>query len=178
MNFFAISGSVRQGSYNSALLEAMKNLCPEDDTFSVYKNLECIPAFNPDDEQNGLPGVVEELLVEIRKADAVVISTPEYAHGIPGALKNALDWVVSSDAVVLKPVVGTSVSSSGLGGVRSHAPLVLVLSAMNANVVVEGSFNVPFAQRKFDSTLKLIDEITISAIKHSFMALKQAVKNS
>ena len=178
MKFLAISGSVRKNSYNLALLKAMKKLCPEQDGLSIYSRLEDIPMFNPDVEEQSIPEVVEDFLGQIRNSDGVIISTPEYAHGIPGALKNALDWAVSSDAVILKPMVVTSVSTSGLGGVRSHAPLVLVLSAMNANVVVEGSINVPYAQKKFTADMELADKITEASIQVSLAALRRAIENT
>lgn len=178
MKLLAISGSIRRNSYNLALLEAMKRLCSEGSTVSIYNHLEQIPVFNPDVDDNNIPKSVSKLLSSIRDSDGVIISTPEYAHGIPGALKNALDWVVSSDAIVLKPVVVTSVSTSGLGGVRSHAPLVLVLSAMNANVVVEGSINVPYAKKKFNSENRLTDEVTQRAIEVSLLAIKRSIDNA
>ncbi len=177
MKIMAIPGSIREHSYNLALLRAMESLAPSGVAVSIYEGLKDIPVFNPDVAEQGAPAIVEDFLVQLRDVDAVVISTPEYAHGIPGVLKNALDWAVSSDALVLKPVVVTSVSTSGLGGVRAHGPLVLVLSAMNANVIVQGSFNVPYAQQQFSSDLTLTDPITKKSIDVAFMALQQAVEN-
>lgn len=174
MEFLAIPGSVRRGSYNVALLNAMSKLSTGGININVFDRLKDIPIFDPDMGDETPPEIVDDLQSKIRKADGVIISTPEYAHGVPGALKNVLDWLVSSDALVLKPVVVTSVSTSGLGGVRSHSPLVLILSAMNANVIVEGSLNVPYAQKKFDESYGLSDELTQQAIAVSLSALEQA----
>ncbi len=175
MKLLAIAGSVREESYNRALVRAMQQQCPEGSTMTVYDRIQDIPIFHPDVADDDLPESVQQLGSMIRDADGVIISTPEYAHGIPGALKNMLDWFVSSDALVFKPVVATSVSTSGLGGVRSHSPLVLILFAMNARVVVEGSINVPDAQCKFDDGLNLTDDITKKAIEVMFMAMQAAV---
>ncbi|NOX75235.1 MAG: NAD(P)H-dependent oxidoreductase [Gammaproteobacteria bacterium] len=178
MNLLGISGSVRSGSYNLALLKAMKALCPSDTSLAIYDQIKQIPTFDPELDDNETPDSVCSLISMMRAADGIIVSTPEYAHGVPGALKNTLDWLVSSDALILKPLVVTSVSTSGLGGVRSHSPLTLILSAMNTNVVVEGSMNVPYAQNKFNSDLILTDDLTKRAIETSFMAMRQAVKNS
>lgn len=175
MNLLAIPGSIRTGSYSLALLRAMSNLAEEGMTINIYEGLADIPVFNPDIDDSQLPEVVSQLMTDIRNSDGMIVCTPEYAHGIPGILKNAFDWLVASDALVLKPVVVTSISTSSLGGVRAHAPLVLVLSAMNSNVIVEGSLNVPFVQRKFDDNNELIDEFTRTAIAHSLLALKRAI---
>ncbi len=178
MNLLAISGSVRNRSYNLALLRAMKKLCPKDVFVTVYDQIKEIPIFDPDVDDSDVPDSVCSLISMMRQSDGVIISTPEYAHGVPGALKNTLDWLVSSDALILKPVVVTSVSTSGLGGVRSHSPLVLILSAMNTNVVVEGSINIPYAKRKFDESMNLTDDLTKKAIAVSFLAMKQVIENA
>ncbi len=173
MKLLAIAGSVRKGSYNLALLRAIQSRCPEGSTVTLYNQIKNLPLFDPDIDEHHVPDSVCQLMAHIRESDGVIISTPEYAHGVPGALKNALDWLVASDAMILKPVVATSVSTSGLGGIRAHAPLLLILSAMNANVIVEGSINVPYAQNKFDDALNLRDELTLRAIDTLFLAMKQ-----
>ena len=178
MEILAISGSVREKSYNTALLKAASKLSPENINISVFDTIQNIPIFDPVIEEDLFPKEVNNLLSKIRKSDGVIISTPEYAHGITGVLKNALDWLVSTDALILKPVVVTSVSTSGLGGVRSHSPLVLILSAMNSNVVVDGSLNVPYAKQRFDDDLNLIDSITKEAINSSLMALERTINQN
>ena len=178
MNLLGISGSVRNGSYNLALLKAMEELCPNDITLNLYDQIKQIPIFDPDLDDEKIPDSVYSLISMMRDSDGLIISTPEYAHGVPGALKNTLDWLVSSDVLILKPIVVTSVSTSGLGGVRSHSPLLLILSAMNTNVVVEGSMNVPYAQSKFNDELKLTDDLTKRAIEISFLAMSQAIENA
>ncbi len=176
MNLLGISGSVRSESYNLALLKAMKALCPSDTSLTIYDKIKQIPIFDPELDDNEVPDSVCSLISMMRESDGIIISTPEYAHGVPGALKNTLDWLVSSDVLILKPMVVTSVSTSGLGGIRSHSPLTLILSAMNTNVVVEGSMNVPYAQSKFSSDLNLTDELTKKAIEISFLAMRQALE--
>lgn len=175
MEILAISGSIRIGSFNTALLDAISKLSPPNIKIILSDPIEFIPIFSPEADENNLPPVVKSLINNIRKADGVIISSPEYAHGFTGVLKNVLDWLVPSDALVLKPVVVTSVSTSGLGGVRSYSSLVQVLTAMNSNVVIEGSLCIPFAAVKFDDTLNLTDEITKKRIEVTLMALERVV---
>lgn len=173
MDIMAISGSAREGSYNTALLHAAAALAGEAVQVDVADSLESIPIFSPDVEQ--IPPAVDALLSRVRRADGVIFSTPEYAHGVSGVLKNALDWFVASDALVLKPVVVMSVSTSALGGARGHSALLLTLSAMNAHVVADGSLTVPFAKNRFDSQMALVDEITRNALQVSLAALRRSI---
>ena len=178
MEIFAIPGSIRVGSYNLALLNELSKLSPHYIGITVFDNIKNIPIFCPEIANSDIPQSVNVLMSQIRKCDAIIISTPEYAHGISGVLKNTLDWLVSSDVLVIKPVLVTSVSTSGLGGVKSHGPLVSVLSAMNCNVIVEGSINVPFAQKKFDGNGNLTDPLTKNSLINSLSFLERAINDS
>lgn len=176
MEILAISGSVRSESYNTALLRSFAKRSPENVNISLLNSIDGVPLFHPDIDDAMLPKYVSSLLNKIRKSDGVIISSPEYAHGVPGGLKNLLDWLVATDALVLKPVVVTTVSSSGLGGIRSYSALIQILSAMNAHVVIDASFCVPYAKIKFDDTLNLVDEITKKTLDISLSALLRAIE--
>lgn len=178
MDVLAISGSIRPASYNTALLKAAAKLSPEDLTISIFNALDTIPVFQPDIDETSTPAAVIKLRKCIRESNGILFSTPEYAHNITGIVKNALDWLVVSGELVLKPVAVTSVSTSGLGGARAYGSLVLILSAMNANVVVDASLNVPFAKNKFDDKLELIDTITSKALGVTMLALERAIKDN
>jgi len=180
MKILAIAGSIREKSYNLALLKSLVNIADKDINIQLFKNLKDIPVFYPPAENTvsndtEVPQPVKHLIAELQSSDGVIISTAEYAHGIPGVLKNALDWLVSTDALVLKPVMVTSVSTSELGGVRSHGPLVLVLNAMNASVVVDASLNIPFAHNKFDNEGKLQDPLSEKALSASLSFLQRSI---
>lgn len=178
MHVLAISGSVRPGSYNTALLKAATSFLPDNMELALFGELASIPIFQPHAAEEERPEAVKRLATSIGKADGIILGTPEYAHGIPGVLKNALDWLVASGEWVLKPVAVTSVSTTGLGGARSHDALVRVLTAMNANVVVDASLNVPWAKNKFSPKLALSDEITAKALTVSLLALERAINDS
>ena len=100
----AISGSLRAASLNSMLLRATKRVAPSDIEVELYQSLGALPAFNVDVQALGPPAVVAELRYRIISARALLIASPEYAHGISGVLKNALDWMVGNESFVNKPV--------------------------------------------------------------------------
>ncbi len=102
MRLLAISGSLRSQSTNTSLLRALTLLAPPTVDVTLYEDLEKVPPFNPDREREENP-IVDGFRTALRESDAVIFSTPEYAHGMPGALKNALDWVVGSGELYQKP---------------------------------------------------------------------------
>jgi len=91
-NLIGISGSLRNGSLNTMLLEAMKELLPEDAELTV-RPIGNIPLYNADLDVDGGPDPVRALKADIDTADGLLIATPEYNYGAPGVLKNAIDWV-------------------------------------------------------------------------------------
>ena len=103
--FLAISGSLRAASTNTALLEALARNAPSGCEVALYVRMARLPIFNPDDEGERTPTEAATLIEAVSKADGLIVSCPEYAHGVPGGLKNALDWLVSRDAAVGKPAL-------------------------------------------------------------------------
>jgi NAD(P)H-dependent FMN reductase len=87
-----ISGSLRRGSYNTALLRAALRLMPEDSTLEVA-SIRGIPLYDGDVEAQGMPAAVTQLKEAIVAADGVLLVTPEYNNSIPGVFKNAIDWL-------------------------------------------------------------------------------------
>ena len=99
----AISGSLRSASSNTAVLQAIAALAPTEVQVVLYSGLSELPSFNPDlDTATPLPAV-SEFRKQLLASDGVLISSPEYAHGVPGTLKNALDWLVRSGELYEKP---------------------------------------------------------------------------
>jgi len=105
LNILAISGSLRAASTNSALLAALARNAPPGCRVTVHDGLGRLPIFNPDDEGERTPSEASRLIDAVTGADGLIVSCPEYAHGVPGGLKNALDWLVSRDAAVAKPAM-------------------------------------------------------------------------
>jgi chromate reductase len=109
LNIMAISGSLREGSYNTMTLEALAKLAPDSMSFD-YATPKGIPVYDGDDEaENGIPQIVLDLAGRISAADGVIIATPEYNFSIPGGLKNATDWISR-----IKPTIRSGTSGSAL----------------------------------------------------------------
>src|ERR1700738_3936359 len=86
-----LAGSLRQGSYNRALLRAAQERAPQGMTIEIF-DLLTVPLYNGDVEAGGDPVGVAAMKAAIRAADSVLFVTPEYNHGVPGVMKNAVDW--------------------------------------------------------------------------------------
>jgi chromate reductase, NAD(P)H dehydrogenase (quinone) len=175
MQLLAISGSLRAGSSNTALLEAAQLLAPPDVDLRMYDGLAHLPAFNPDLDTIGaerLPRVVAELRAAVGRADGILISSPEYAHGIPGSLKNALDWLVGSVEFPGKPVALLTPSSRST---HAQAQLVEVLTTMNARLIREASLTVQLPSRTMDATAIVMDAELAPLLRASMRVMAQAM---
>ena len=104
IQILAMSGSLRAKSSNSAVLKTAQILSPGAANLTLYSDLANLPHFNPDLDLEPFPEVVTSLRQQIQDSDGILISSPEYAHGVPGSLKNALDWLVSSIEFPSKPI--------------------------------------------------------------------------
>src|SRR5437016_7781513 len=123
MHFLGISGSLRKGSYNTMLLKPALSLVPEDVTTETG-DISDFPLYNYDVEISAYPPQVTRLKDQIRKADALVIATPEYNYSIPGVLKNAIDWVSrppKESPFFEKPFCILGASPGMLGAVRAQS---------------------------------------------------------
>jgi chromate reductase len=156
-NIVAISGSLKRGSSNTALLNIISGMCADLTTFTLYLGLSELPHFNPDLEETPIDTVVDFRSI-IQKSDAVIICTPEYAFGIPGSLKNALDWTVSSGDFYNKPVGTISASPMPSGADKAHAALRLTLTAMGSQFIEGAMLTIPAMRNKVDKDGNLTDE--------------------
>jgi NAD(P)H-dependent FMN reductase len=139
MKILALSGSLRRDSINSAFCRATAALAPPGVRVQVYLGLGEIPLFNPDLESSP-PAAVKLLRTAIRDADALVVASPEYAHGISGVMKNALDWLVSYEPTVRKlaALVNTSPRAH-----HAYDALREILTTMSVDIVSSASVTVP-----------------------------------
>lgn len=128
IEILALSGSLRAASTNSALVAALAQNVPSGCRVGVYDGLGRLPIFNPDDEGERTPPEASRLIDAVTRADGVIISCPEYAHGVPGGLKNALDWLVSRDAAVAKPAMLVHASPRSLFARTALAEIMRTMS--------------------------------------------------
>jgi NAD(P)H-dependent FMN reductase len=134
IELLAISGSLRAASTNSALLASVARNAPPGCRVSVYDGLGLLPIFNPDDEGERTPREAAKLIDAVTSADGIIVSCPEYAHGVPGGMKNALDWLVSRDAAVGKPAMLVHASARSL---YARAALAEIMRTMSFAVYEE-----------------------------------------
>jgi NAD(P)H-dependent FMN reductase len=147
-NIFAISGSLRLGSSNHAILQVINKMVPPNINYTIYNGLSEIPAFDPGLDNDNPPAPVAALRKQLAEADGIIICTPEYAYGVPGALKNALDWMVSSGSFVGKP---TALITASTGGENAHEALIKILGAIDADLAKEATLLISFIRSKLDA---------------------------
>jgi len=138
MKVLGISGSLRTASINTALLRTAATLTPYGVTLIVYDGLGNLPHFNPELDKEPLPPTVRDFRSQLNSSAGVIISSPEYAHGIPGVLKNALDWLVASGELYEKPVALFNASPRTS---YAQASLAETLTVMTARVIPAASIN-------------------------------------
>jgi chromate reductase, NAD(P)H dehydrogenase (quinone) len=161
LKVLGVSGSLRKGSYNIALLRAAQALAPEGMVITIF-DLKDIPLYNGDVEAEGDPEPVFALKSAIRAADGVLFATPEYNYSTSGVLKNAIDWASrdhGEGSLEGKPV--TVIGAGGMAGTgRAQMQLESILSETGALVMVKPGVLVAGPWHKFDEVGRLIDKDT------------------
>jgi chromate reductase len=161
VRILAISGALRGGSTNTALLRAAAEEAPEGIEVVLWQGLREIPPYDEDDDAVPGPPAVEELKQAVRDADAVLIATPEYNFSVPGVLKNAVDWAsrpVATNVFRNKPVAVIGASAGVFGAVWAQAELRKVLGQAMGARVADVEVAVGRAREKFDEEGRLIDD--------------------
>ncbi len=167
VRILAISGSLRKRSLNSALLRAAARLSPEPAKIVVYTEVGDLPLFNPDLEQSA-PPVVRRLWDAVTAADALLVASPEYAHGVTGAIKNVLDWLVGLPAFYGRPVAILNASPRA-----RHADEALreTLRTMSAMIVEDASITIPILGSGLDDEGMIASDAVSTAIRAAVAAL-------
>ncbi|BAH39229.1 MAG TPA: NAD(P)H-dependent oxidoreductase [Gemmatimonas aurantiaca] len=159
----AIAGSLRQASYNRALLRAAQELAPEGMEIRIFDRVGDLPLFDQDLEAQGDPEPVVAMRRAIAEADALLIATPEYNHGVPGVLKNAIDWASRPPrgAVLAgKPTAILGASPGVTGTARAQSQLRQTFVFTDTPVLPQPEILVYRAHEKFDAEGRLTDERT------------------
>jgi len=179
LNVISICGSLRKGSYNRMVMNALPALAPDGMKITEAPPFSEFPLYNADVQNStGTPAPVQKLADAIRAADGVIFNTPEYNFGIPGGLKNAIDWVsrVQNQPLVGKPIALQSASPGPLGGGRvqydmRRAMVFLDALTLNKPEIFIGNC----AQRIDDKTGKITDEATVGFIKQQLTAFAKFI---
>ncbi len=177
LHILAISGSLRSASSNTAVLQALSVLAPDDLVITMYEQLDGLPYFNPDLDGEGdtPPASVADLRAQVGRADGIAICSPEYAHGVPGVLKNALDWLVSSLEFPGKPVALINISPRST---HAQASLAETLVTMSAQLIADPAFTIALPRDRRDVAGMLADPDTAQALRAALDVLAGAIARS
>lgn len=157
MNTLALAGSLRHSSINAAFLRVSARRAPNDIVVSVFAGMDNLPLFNPDLDTASpetVPAAVQDLRAQVAAADAILIASPEYAHGISGVMKNALDWLVSFEPFAGKPVAVINTSPRAR---HADAALREVLATMAARLVGPASVSIALLGSALDEAAMMED---------------------
>ena len=172
IRILGIAGSLRRESYNRAALRAAAQLTPEGAAVEIFE-LDGIPGFNQDDEQNP-PAKVVELKRRIRQADAILFVTPEYNYSVPGVLKNAIDWAsrpYGDSAWDGKPAAIMGASIGNIGTARAQYHLRQTMVFLNMFPLNQPEVMIGNAAERFDAQGNLADETTKDYIRKLLQSL-------
>jgi chromate reductase, NAD(P)H dehydrogenase (quinone) len=167
-----IAGSLRKASYNRGALRAAQELAPADATIEIF-DLDGIPVFNQDNDARPPEGVLQ-FKKQIRAADAILISTPEYNYSIPGVLKNAIDWAsrpYGDSAWDGKPVAIMGASPGMLGTARAQYHLRQCFVFLNMYPMNKPEVMIANASERFDEEGNLTNQDCCDHIKELVAAL-------
>ena len=171
VKILAISGSLHKASLNSALLRAVARITPAGIEVELFRGLGELPLFNPDIEVPE-PAAVAILREQIMASGALLIASPEYAHGVSGVIKNALDWMVGNESFVNRPVALLNASPRA-----SHAQAALreTITTMSARIIDAACISVPLLGSGLNEDAIVQHPQINPALLAALSALKEAV---
>lgn len=159
MLVLGLSGSLRRGSHNTALLRAAAELLPAGARLQIYDGIGAVPPYDADVDADPAHASVAHLRAAIAAADAVLVATPEYNASVPGVLKNALDWAsrpYATNPLRHKPAAVVGASTGIFGAVWAQAEVRKVLAHLGARVI-DRELPVTEADERFDADGRLVD---------------------
>jgi chromate reductase len=172
LRVLALSGSLREKSYNTALLREAQRLAPHGMTI-VLASIREFPLYDADLEARAFPQAAKDVSASIANADALLIATPEYNFSFPGVLKNAIDWL--SRPPLDKALAGKPVAIAGAGGLlgsaRAQYHLRQVCTCLSMLPVPRPELFVLNAWEKFDEQGRLKDELLATQVGELLTAL-------
>jgi chromate reductase, NAD(P)H dehydrogenase (quinone) len=172
LQILAISGSLRAISSNLAALQAAKILAAPAIDIKLYSGLANLLHFNPDLDCEPFPQEVISLRQQIRSCDGIIISSPEYAHGVPGSFKNALDWLVSSVEFPGKPVALINTNPRATIALNS---LREILVTMSAQIIEPANLTLNLAGRGLDAAGIVADAELSTSLSKAIAFFAQAI---
>lgn len=182
MNICTICGSFRKESWNRMVLNTLPSVVPSEFRLQEAPPYDKFPHYNQDDQKaNGFPGMVKAWADAIRKADGVVIVTPEYNFSVPGPLKNAIDWVSrmqgKEQPFLHKPCAILTASNGPVGGARVQYELRKILQSIEGMVMPKPEVFVTLVTQKIDAQKGIVtDATTLDFMKKQMEAFAAFIK--
>lgn len=172
VQILGMAGSLREESYNRALLREAKRLAPDEADIEIF-DLHDIPGFNQDEEQDP-PQKIKDLKQKVSAADAILFVTPEYNYSVSGVLKNAIDWAsrpYGDNSFAGKPaaIMGATISMLGTSRAQYHLRQMCVF--LDIYPVNQPEVMVSNAPESFNDDLKLTDDTTEDLVKEQLQNL-------
>ena len=164
LNVVGLAGSLRKHSYSKAVMAAIAGMLPRHAAFEQV-DIGSVPHYDQDLDAD-LPASVATARAIVGAAQAIVIVTPEFNHGLPGVLKNALDWLsrpAFNSCMLNKPVFFVTLGPGALGGVRAQYQLRETLSSMLCELIALPEVVVTHVGTKVEDGV-LQDPATLSFI--------------
>ncbi len=171
-----VSGSLRTGSTNTAVLRSARAVAPRQLECVLYEGMGALPHFNPDEDGDSVPDRVADLRRQVHRADVLVFCTPEYAGALPGSLKNLLEWLIGDAeprSISTKPVAW--INASPRGARDAHEELRKVLGYAHATVLHSVNAEIPVSGSQVGADGEVTDEDTRARIRVVMEALEQAL---
>src|SRR6478672_6913049 len=164
MSLLLISGSLRDGSTNTAMLRTAHAIDPDTELFAA---MGALPHFSPDDDGDDLPAVA--------RVDAILVCTPEYAGALPGAFKNLLEWLVGGGEAYRKPIAWINISgpAAPTGGADAHASLRKVVSYLSMEIIEEACVRIPVARDAIGADGLIADAAIREPLAAALVALRE-----
>ena len=179
LNIVSICGSLRKGSYNRMVMNALQGYAPEGMRITEAPPFAAFPLYNADvQNSSGFPAPVQALAEAIRAAAGVIFVSPEYNYSIPGALKNAIDWVsrMPNQPFAGKPIAIQSATGGALGGGRMQYDLRRCMIFLDAWTINKPEIFIGNCSQRIDEkTGQIKDEQTIGFIKQQLAAFAQFI---
>jgi len=179
LNVISICGSLRKGSYNRMVMNALPGLAPEGMSINEAPPFAEFPLYNGDVEQQGIPPAVQRLADAVRAADGVIFNSPEYNYSIPGGLKNAIDWVsrVPNQPFARKPVAIQSAANGILGGGRMQYDLRRAMVFLDAATLNKPEIFIPNCSQRIDAkTGQITDQQSVGFIRQQLAAFAKFIE--
>jgi NAD(P)H-dependent FMN reductase len=171
-----VSGSLRAGSTNTAVLRTAQKVAPLAMQSALYEGLGALPHFNPDDDVDPPPPAVAVLRTQVHRADALMICTPEYAGALPGSLKNLLEWLIGDEhprSVYGKPVAW--INASPRSATETHDSLRKVLGYAHATILDDVSAEIPVVASLIGADGEIHDQGVRAQIGHVMGRLRDSL---